>query len=161
MNEEHFAFFLDELPTVLPVFGTLNGYVETVSLCLVDLVSDVGVDRQSGGLDVCLAELAKASLTRRPVFLPDLELFIRQAFLLLAGPLVVLEAENDVVARVLERVHVLLKAKEGFIHVLSIRAMSSGSSPLVHACSTLTHFIHLSRVPYLSYSYSYILATTQ
>lgn len=72
LDEEHLSLLLNQIPTILSVFGSLNWNVEASVLCNVDLVGDVGVDGQSSRLNVCLAEFAEAAFPCRPVLLPDL-----------------------------------------------------------------------------------------
>ena len=112
LDEEHLSLLLDQIPTILSVFRPLNRHVEASVLCDVDFVSDVGVDGQSSRLNVCLAELAEAAFPRRPILLPNLELFVSLSLMLFPGTLLVFEREDAILPRISKRIRMLLEAEE-------------------------------------------------
>ena len=58
LHKEHLSLLLDQVPTVLSVLRSLNRHVEACSLGDVDFVRDVGVNSESGRLDVGFTQLA-------------------------------------------------------------------------------------------------------
>ena len=129
LNEEHLSLFLDQVPTVFPVLRTLNWHIETSCLGDVDLVSDVWVDGEGGRLNICFTEFSEAAFSRRPVFLPNLELLVCLTFAFLSSALLILESEDAVITRVCEWVWVLFEAEEG------LSALAAPIATMVLPCS--------------------------
>ena len=104
LHEEHLSFLLDQIPAILSVLRPLNRHVKASIFRHIDLICDIRVDGQCGWLDISFTELAEAALPRGPILLPDLKFLVRLALALLPNPLLILESEYTVIARVSERV---------------------------------------------------------
>ena len=146
LHEEHLSFLLDQIPAIFSVLRPLNGHIKTSVLGHIDLICDVWVDGQRRRLDISLAEFAQAALPRRSILLPDLELFVPLALVFFPRALLVLEREDSVIARVGERIDLLLEAEE------RLRTVSTGSTvrvlpscaASVETGAAVTHFTHIS-----------------
>ena len=145
LDEEHLSLLLNQIPTILSVFGSLNWNVEASVLCNVDLVGDVGVDGQSSRLNVSLAEFAEAAFSCRPVLLPDLQLLVRLPLMLFPGALLVLEREDAIIARVNKRIRMLLEAEErlGTLAAIATPLVQSSRATSIQTGTTLAHLTHL------------------
>ena len=110
MNFEHVTFLFNEVPSVLTILGSLNWHIKA-SLSHINLVRDVRIDGQGGRLNISFTELTEAALSRRPVFLPDLQLLVLDALFLLSDPFLVLESEDFIITWILEWIGLLLEPK--------------------------------------------------
>ena len=113
LDEEHLSLLLDQVPPILPILRPFDRHIETSVLGDIDLVGDGGIDGKRGRLNFSLTELAKASLARRPILLPNLQLFVLLALTFLPGALLVLKREDTIVTRVRKRIRMLLEAEQG------------------------------------------------
>ena len=104
----HLTFFLDESPSVLTILWPLNRNVEASSLRGINFGLALGVDGQSGGLNVGFTDFPQAAFSDRLVLLPDPELLIPFSFDNFPIFLCFFEGKNKFIGWELERIFSLL-----------------------------------------------------
>lgn len=95
--QENLSFFLLQLVTGFLILGSFSWHSEIIVLIHVDLGSNLRVDRNTRGLDICFTKLAQAALSNRAVLFPQLQFLILLTFLNFPGFFILFKSEDKFV----------------------------------------------------------------